>query len=339
MDCQIHRADAIAELVLVGSLDSSWSSYLSDRIDEVVRAGALEVRCDMAGVTYLSSHGIAILVRCHHQLRKIGGRIRIVSDSQAVSHVLRLSGVFEIFADDRPLPPPGVAPVAACELVERDGMALQVYANKSRGEAERLELIGDPTRLRGRGYDARDDRTWMAVPGAVGLGLGALGPSFADCRGRFGEFLAVAGVAAYRPSEGQGRPDFEHAAGEFVPAVRMLYGLTFPIARAAVVRFEANGEPGSAAVALSQIAKACLDQNGGGVVGVVIAGESDGLVGCGTCATVLPVGLAQQDARSLCPPRRAANWLSFTPEPRAQSEHGPGRRGSDPGHYPGAGAL
>ena len=60
MDCRIHRADQVAELILAGSLDSSWSTYLSDRIDEVVRSGALEVRLDMAEVSYLSSNGIAL---------------------------------------------------------------------------------------------------------------------------------------------------------------------------------------------------------------------------------------------------------------------------------------
>ena len=82
----------------VGSLDSSWSSYLSDRIDEVIRSGAREVRLDMAGVSYLSSNGIALLIRYHRQLRKIGGRIRIVADSEAVSHVLRLTGVAQILS-------------------------------------------------------------------------------------------------------------------------------------------------------------------------------------------------------------------------------------------------
>src|SRR5215469_11715261 len=97
MDCQIRRADGVAELVLIGSLDSSWTSYLSDRIDEVVRAGALDVRLDMAGVSYLSSNGIALLIRHHRQLQQIGGRLRIVADSEAVSHVLRLTGLSDIF--------------------------------------------------------------------------------------------------------------------------------------------------------------------------------------------------------------------------------------------------
>jgi anti-anti-sigma factor len=311
MDCQIRRVADVAELLLVGSLDSSWSSYLSDRIDEVVRSGALDVRVDMAGVSYLSSNGIALLVRYHKQLRKIGGRFRIVADSEAVGRVLRLTGADQFLHDDGPSPLPEAGPAARCVAIDREGMSLQVFSNASRREAERLELIGDPARLPGRGYDAEDERTWMAVPGVVAFGLGALGPSFEACCGRFGEFLAVAGVAAYRPSDGPGRPDFEYAAGAFVPGVRLLYGLAFPVERAAVIRFEAKGEPGGASVPLSQIAEACLDQAGGDVVGVVLAGETDGLVGAAMrrSPVSLPVGLdpfVHPEVR---------DWLSLTPEP------------------------
>jgi anti-anti-sigma factor len=311
MDCQIRRADDIAELVLVGSLDSSWSSYLSDRIDEVVRGGALEVRVDMAGISYLSSNGIALLVRYHKQLRKIGGRLRIVADSEAVSHVLRLTGVAQILGEEEPSSRRAARAAAQCEVVERAGMTLQIFPTAHGGRVEHLELIGDPARLSHRGYDAVDERTWMAVPGSAAFGLGALGPSFEACRGRFGEFLAVAGVAAYRPSAGPGRPDFEHSVGAFVPGVRVLCGLAFPTVRAAVTRFEANGEPGSAMVGLSQIAEACLDQAGGGVVGIVLAGESAGLVGAALVKS--PVGLAAGIDPFAHPEVR--DWLSLTPEP------------------------
>ena len=113
MDCQIRRSDDVAEMVLVGSLDSSWSSYLSERFDEVVRSGAQEVRIDMSGVSYLSSNGIGLLVRYHKQLRKIGGRFRIVADSEAVGHVLRLTGVYQILHDDGPALAPGRARASA----------------------------------------------------------------------------------------------------------------------------------------------------------------------------------------------------------------------------------
>lgn len=311
MHCQIRRADDVAELVLAGSLDSSWTPYLADQIDVVVRAGAVEVWFDMSGVTYLSSHGIAIIVRYHQQLRKIGGRVRIVAGSEMVNSVLKLSGVSKVLDGEGPSPAPAGAPTATCRSIERDGMTLQVFPGPTAVAPADLALIGDPARLPGRGYDAADERTWMAEPGAVAFGLGALGPSFEECRSRFGEFLAVAGVAAYRPGAGQSRPDFEHAAGAFVPAVRMLYGLTFQTAGAAVIRFEATAEPGSASIPLSRIAETCLDQTGDGVVGVVIVGECDGLVGAAIRRS--PAGLAGSVDPFAYPDVR--DWLSFTPEP------------------------
>src|SRR5215831_18901059 len=133
MDCQIRRADDIAEVILVGSLDSAWSAYLSDRIDEVVRGGALDVRVDMAGVSYLSSNGIALLVRYHRQLREIGGRFRIVADSEAVARVLRLTGVLAVLRDDGASPALGTGPAPRCEAVERHGMILQVFPRANGG--------------------------------------------------------------------------------------------------------------------------------------------------------------------------------------------------------------
>jgi hypothetical protein len=237
-----------------------------------------------------------------------------VADSEAVGHVLRLTGAYQILLrDDGPSQAPGVGRAAQAELIERAGMVLQVFPNTSACGAGRLDLIGDPARLSARGYGAQDESTWMAVPGAAAFGLGALGPSFDACRGRFGEFLAVSGVAAYRPSAGPGRPDFEHSAGAFIPRVRLLYGLAFPTDRAALMRFEAQGEPGSASVALSQIAEACLDQAGGTAVGVVLAGESHGLVGAALRRS--PVGLPAGLDPFAHPEVR--DWLSFTPE----SEH------------------
>jgi anti-anti-sigma factor len=311
MDCQIQLVDHIAEVILIGSLDSAWSSYLSDRLDEVVRSGALDIRLDLSGLSYLSSNGIALLVGYHKQLRKIGGRVAIAADSDAVSHVLRLSGVYQLLHDDSPTGLTATARAIPSEAIEQRGMTIQVFPKTTDGRPERLELFGDPARLSGGGYGSQDEQTWRAVQEGVALGLGALGPSFEECCGRFGEFLAAGGFAAYRPSAGPGRPDFEHAAGAFVPAVRMLYGLAFSAERASVIRFEAKGEPGSACVSLSQIAESCLQQAGCDLVGVVLAGESDGLVGAALRRS--PVNLTGGVDPFAHPDVR--DWLSVTPEP------------------------
>src|SRR3954470_7392782 len=102
MECQISSTDDVAEVVLIGSLDSSWSPYLSDRLDEVIRTGVREVRLDLSGVSYLSSNGIALLVQYYRQMRRIDGCFRIVADSEAVSHVLRLTGVDKLLRNEMP---------------------------------------------------------------------------------------------------------------------------------------------------------------------------------------------------------------------------------------------
>jgi anti-sigma B factor antagonist len=311
MECQIRRAHHVAELVVVGSLDSSWSSYFSDRIDEVVRGGALEILVDMEGVSYLSSNGIGILVRYHRQLAKIGGRFRIVADSEAVSHVLRLTGVWQLLHDEALAKELTPGRAQECETIEQPHMVLHVFSNTNRGAPERLELLGDPSRLREGGYDARDERTWSAVAEAVALGLGALGPDFDTCRGRFGEFLAVCGVAAYRPTAGPGRPDFEQSVGAFVPKVHVLYGMAFPARGPTLARFEAKGEPGAASVSLSAIAEACLEQTQCGAVGLVIVAETEGLVGAALRRS--PVGIPKGVHPFAHPDVR--DWLSLTPEP------------------------
>ncbi len=120
MDCRIQQTDDVAQVVLVGSLDSSWSGYLTDQMDEVIRGGAQEVRLDMAGVSYVSSDGIAVLVRYFNQLRKIGRKFRIVADSESVSRVLRLTGVTRLLQDDGPMAapvlarPPSAKPMWSC---------------------------------------------------------------------------------------------------------------------------------------------------------------------------------------------------------------------------------
>jgi hypothetical protein len=122
--------------------------------------------------------------------------------------------------------------------------------------------------------------------------------------------MAVSGVAAYRPTAGPGQPDFEQTAGAFIPKVHVLYGMAFSVRGAALVRFEAKAGHGRASVSLSQIASACLEHARSGLVGLVIAGETTGLVGAALRRS--PVGIP--DGTDLFAHPDVRDWLSFTPE-------------------------
>jgi anti-anti-sigma factor len=319
MDCQISSAEEVAEVVLIGRLDASWTQYLSDRLDEVIRTGACDVRLDMSGVSYLSSGGIALLVRYYRQMRQIGGSFRIVADSEAIRNVLTLTGVARMLRDGGPIAGAAAtgtdtATTSSSDTLELASMTLQVFKGSSDSTAaiEPLELIGDPTRLAAGGYAPADDRAWRAASHRVALGLGALGPDFAACRDRYGEFLAAAGVAAYRPGDGLGQPDFEQAAGAFIPEVHVLYALSFTMnAGARLVRFEAQRETRNRSVFLSELALACLAQSPTDTVGMVLVGETDGLVG--TALRRSPVEIPAGTDPFAHP--HARDWLSMTSEP------------------------
>jgi anti-anti-sigma factor len=179
----------------------------------------------------------------------------------------------------------------------------------------------------------------IAFPdGTIGIGVGAPGRRWDECRERLGEFLAVAGSAAYLPTDGTNVPDYLASAGSFVPELQVLYGLQCEGTFALLSRFETQEEPGR--VSLSQLAEACLEMAGSPAAGIVIVAQSAGLVGAALrrspgkavlgarCSVLGPdqSGSVPAEHRAPSTERRGGaaswlprfpeirQWLSFTPE-------------------------
>jgi len=143
---------------------------------------------------------------------------------------------------------------------------------------------------------------------AMGIGLGAFGHHFEDCEQRFGEFLSVAGAAAYQPTDGSNVPDYLIAEGSFVPELQVLYALVCKGPFASLARFEANSEPG--AVPLSDLAEVALEISGAARAGIVVIAESAGLIG----ATLRQAPTQSAFKGELFHYPEARRWLSFSPE-------------------------
>jgi len=142
--------------------------------------------------------------------------------------------------------------------------------------------------------------------GSFGVGLGAFGHDFADCRGRFGEFLAVAGAAVHLPTDGVNVPDSIVSSGALVPEVQVLYGLAWEGDCSLQLGFEPARE--REAVSLAGLADVALEQSCAGAVGMVVVGESAGLVGA--CLRRSPPLRTQP----LFDFPEVRQWLSFTAE-------------------------
>ncbi len=274
------------EMKVKGRLDGYWSDHLAATLEETVRGGSHRIRLDLFAVDYLSSMGVAVLVRFYKELRAIGGNFKVCNPSEQVREVLTLCGVAAMLVSQRGggVESPGEEAATTWSLEvpaagiphERPWAVFELF-EQANGARLECRTFGDPVLLRGCQFRESDCRTLSIPENSFALGLGALGRRFEDCRGRFGEFLAVAGAAAYLPTDGTNVPDYFSLGGKAAPSVQACYGLvcTGPLARLA--RFEAR--PGVRPVLLSEIVATALDLAGASGLGMVLATESVGLIG------------------------------------------------------------
>lgn len=305
MEIITRRVGDFTEVYVKGRLDAYWAGDLAKRLEVTIREGAHRVRVNLAEVTYVSSIGIRVLVQFYKQLHEIHGAFVVSSPSEPVKKVLDLARLSELLMPETP-----PAPAAAAEAgraLEWKGARLEVF-HSAPGASLQCRVVGSPELLDRGGFGPEQCRL-MQFPGrTVALGLGAFGNGFDDCRGRFGEFLAVAGAAAYLPTDGTNVPDYLVSAGTFVPELQVLYGLVCEGAFASLARFESSGESGS--TPLSELVEASLEIAGAPAAAVVIVAESAGLIGAALRRS--PASGAPEAAPLAFPQVR--QWLSFTAE-------------------------
>jgi anti-anti-sigma factor len=295
-------ADAL-EVKVKGRLDNYWGEHLQRNLEELIRGGAHHLRLNFSGVSYLSSAGVGLLVRFYRQLKAIGGSFVIVMPSDHVKLVIELCRLSPLLLSHQPAAAP---PVSQAEP-RRFSTAAASFELVECPAANPLEceFIGDPTLLQGRGFGSQDCRTVQFPASTFGLGLGAFGHGFEDARGRFGEFLAVAGSAAYLPTDGTNVPDFMVCSGDLVPELNILYGLRCQGDFSYLLRFEMCAP--NKAISLADILCTAVEVTASRNIGLVLLAESGGLVGA-----ALRRSPATESASFQYPDIRA--WLSFSTE-------------------------
>jgi anti-anti-sigma factor len=299
-------ADGV-EISPKGRLDGYWADHLSRAIEETMRGGCDRIRLNLSEVSYISSLGIRVLVTYSQKLRAIDGSFAVVDPSEGVKRILEMVGLAAELM-------PKVAPAARetksapMRMLECPSATFEVYEIAPDAKGLKCRTYGDPALLEGCRFAEAHCRT-VTIPGAsFALGLGAFGRSFEECRGRFGELLALSGAAAYQPTDGSNIPDFLLTEGTFVPELQVLYGAVCEGEFGLLARFEtANDAP---AIGLAELVDAALDIAGADTAGIVCIAESAGLVGASLRKP--PVNGAADGAPFGHPEIR--NWLSFTTE-------------------------
>lgn len=287
-------------LRLQGRLDASWAGHVENALTAAVRGGNHHVAMNLAAVHYVSSAGLRVLLVGSKQLRAIKGTFAIIQPSEAVREVLDLAGLTSLISEEAP------AAEAAPRTTREETSEQATYeifpeTNPGRTEVKLVGTAGDLEKTSTSGDEFR------LAAGMFSVGVGALGENFADCAPRLGEFLAVAGVAAYQPTDGSSQPDFLVSEGGLVPEGALLTGLSGSVAFSLFARFEKTDLAPS--VGLAELAQQAIKWAGGQAVVVTVIAETMGLVG----ATLRKSPATSTDRRRFEFPE-IRDWLSFTNE-------------------------
>jgi len=98
---EIHHCpcevEGVSLLALDGGLDHSNTDRFVDTMDRLLNEGTARVVLDLERLTYVSSWGLAALVRVHHHYAARGGRIAFASLHSAVASLLHISQMDRLF--------------------------------------------------------------------------------------------------------------------------------------------------------------------------------------------------------------------------------------------------
>lgn len=302
MEIVSEKKNGLLTLRLSGRLDAGWCGHVEKTLAASVREGEHHIHVDMAGVSYMSSAGLRVLLAFYKQLNAIKGRFGVIHASDPVRNILELAGLKVLIAN----PEETAETVEKHETVRTDAGEFSVFPLAENPDPMRVEIVGDVGMLSEGKGDVSQGKKMAFDRRTFALGIGALGGSYEECRPRFGELLAVAGAAACQPTDGSSRPDYILSEEALVPEGYLLLGLRGEGAFSTLIRFEASKE--ARVIGLGTLARMALDLSKADAVAVAGVAETAGLVGAALRQSPAMGDGARWDFPAI------RDWLSFTSE-------------------------
>jgi anti-sigma B factor antagonist len=263
-------------LKCTGRIDANWAGHLNDYIDRLVREGHYQISLDLTGVEYLSSVGIRSLITQSKNLSAVNGYFQIKAMSENVRQVLTMVGLAEILSQKPKKSKKTQTLGENINHFEANGFKFTITALSPKAKPE-INFFGNPELLKTSGYTNEDAHLIKSGDNKYGIGLGALGDTFDDCKDRFGEFIQLGKSIAYLPGDGSKKPDYIVGTGQLVASLTALYGLNFTGNFSHLVRFEPDDHLNT--ITISVLAENLSKIANSKQFAMVMIAESGGLIG------------------------------------------------------------
>lgn len=217
MDLATERRDGILTFVMHGRLDGYGAGQLSDAVQASLQDDDRSVVFDLAGISYLSSAGIRVLLAVKKRLKERSGILALAGMQEYPRSVLDMAGVTPVFslfagveeaviACKKPQDSLSVISDLARTPVAKGGVAYTFEQVSSKKAA--LKVTGSLDNVLHARMAAQN---LHAIPFSAlrySLGLGALGGSVTDALPLLGEMITLHGSMVWLPTDGNETPDF-----------------------------------------------------------------------------------------------------------------------------------
>jgi len=98
MEITTTNKDNATTLSLNGRIDTATAPELEQAINKVIDGGQRKVLLDFAGISYISSGGLRVLLATAKKLKNPGDKFGICALSPEVLKILKLAGFTSIFS-------------------------------------------------------------------------------------------------------------------------------------------------------------------------------------------------------------------------------------------------
>jgi anti-anti-sigma factor len=201
-----------------GRLDAFEAAGLGKELDRLLTEDDSYLVLDMAGVPYLSSGGIRVLLAAQKQLARKNGQVCLCALTEYPSQVLKMAGMDSIFTTYNTVDE-AVNHISIMENMKRSGKDWRhlpcfrkshtsFHIFQATDRTAKLKIVGNLMKVLQATLEPEDIRRRHFSEAEYSIGLGALGGGPEDCLPLLGEMMTIGGTMVWLPTDGNDTPDF-----------------------------------------------------------------------------------------------------------------------------------
>jgi anti-sigma B factor antagonist len=84
-------------VAVTGEIDLFTAPEFKQRVAAPIDDGCLHVVVDLTATTFIDSSSLGVLIGAHRRLRRRGGRLAIVCNSDSIAKTFRITGLDSVF--------------------------------------------------------------------------------------------------------------------------------------------------------------------------------------------------------------------------------------------------